>query len=141
MRAYHFQTQVDPEIFWYIGRARETWPVIDLPAQAGVENWRVLQGVGKPRLVLAEINPFCVGAVVADPKLNPEKPAASRGSDIHIDKAVAHFKVVQGRRSTIKQETLAALIFRYLGLSFQGPARRVCGNGERRWHLRMGCRL
>ena len=96
MRAYHFQTQVEPEIFWYIGRARENWPVIDLPAEAGVENWRALQGVGKPRLVRAEINPFSVSAVVADPKLNPKNPrlaGIARSTSItpsHISKS---FKV------------------------------------------------
>src|SRR5262249_32705436 len=116
----------------------ETRSVIDLPVEAGVENRRILQGVGIAGLVLAEINKFGVGAVAGEPKLKTEKTTACGGCDINIDNAVAHFKVVQNRRSASEEEALAALIFNRFGLSLQIPARGVWGNGERPRRLGMG---
>ena len=63
LRARHLQAQVEPDIFRDIDCAGETWSIVDLPVAAGVENWRVLHGVGKAGLVLAEIDLFGVGAV------------------------------------------------------------------------------
>jgi hypothetical protein len=37
--------------------------------------------------MLAEINPFGIGAVVGDAKLNAEKPTARRGGNIDINNA------------------------------------------------------
>src|SRR5213083_2249353 len=121
---------MEPNVFRNIDCAGETRSIIDLPIEAGVENRRVLHGVRSAGLVLAEINPFGIGVVIADSKLNTEKPAAGGGSDIHINNAVAHLIVFQRRRSTIEEEGLAALIFHSPGLSFQIPAPRVRGNGE-----------
>src|SRR5262249_45099059 len=109
------QAQVEPDIFRDIDRAGEAWPIIDLPVEAGVENRRILQGVGESGLVLTKINPFGVGALISDSKLNPEKTAACGGCDIHIDNAVANFKILQNRRSAIEEEALAALVFSRLG--------------------------
>ena len=95
---------------------------------------------GKPGLVLAEINLFGVGAVVGDAKLNAEKTAACGSCHIHVNHAVAHFKVFQDRRSAIEQEALAALILSRLGLPFKFPARRIGGNGERLRGLRISRR-
>jgi hypothetical protein len=129
---------VKPDIFRNIDCAGETGPVVDLPIGAGVENGRVLDGVGQSRFVLPQINPFAVGAVVIKPELNPEKPALSRGGDIHIDYPVAHFKILEDCRAAIEEEALAALIFRHLGFLLQLPSRGVRGNGERRRSLRIG---
>ena len=74
---------------------------------------------------------------LVDAKLNAEEPALGRGRDIHIDHAVAHLEVFQDRRSTVEEKALAALIFSRLGLSFQFPARRVRGNGQRLRRLSM----
>ena len=56
LRARHLQAQVEPDIFRDIDRAGEARPVVDLPVAAGVEDRRVLHGVGKAGLVLAKIN-------------------------------------------------------------------------------------
>ena len=130
---------MEPDIFRDIDRAGEAGPVIDLPVGAGIENRRVLHGVGQPGLVLAEINPFAVGAVFVETKLKAEKTAVCRGCDIDINNPVAHFKVFQNRRCPIQQEALAALIFSHLGV-LQVPARRVRRHGEclRRLGIRSG---
>jgi hypothetical protein len=87
LRAHHFQPQVEPDIFRYVHRAGEARTVVNLPVEAGVENWRVLHGVRQPGLMLEEINPFGIGAVVGDAKLNAEKPTARRGGNIDINNA------------------------------------------------------
>jgi hypothetical protein len=81
--------------------------------------------------VLSKINPFGIRAIAGNPKLDPEKPAAGGSCDINVNHSVVQFKIVQGRRPTVQKDGFAALIFNYLGLSFQIPARGVWGNGER----------
>ena len=90
------------------------------------------------KLSLTQINPFAVGAIVGEPKLNTEKPALGWGCNIYINYTVAQFKILYNRRSTIEQEAVAALIFNCLGLFLQIPAWRVCRHGERRRCLRLG---
>jgi len=138
LRARHFQTQVEPFGSRNINRSGEARPVIDLPVATSVEDRRVLQGVGKSGLVLAEINLFGVEAVVDDPKHDAEKAALRGGCDVHIDHRIAHFKVFQRRRSTIEEKALAALILSRLGLSFEIPTRGVGRDGERLRRLGFG---
>src|SRR6185369_10961339 len=78
-----------------------------------------------------EINPFGIGAVTRNAKLNAEESAAGRCGDIDIDDAVAQLEVFHGCGSAIEEEALAALILSRLRLAFQDPQRRVRGNGER----------
>ncbi|MFZ3264325.1 MAG: hypothetical protein WA172_10020 [Terriglobales bacterium] len=100
--AHHLQAQMEPDISGDIDRAGETWPIVDLPVASGVENRRVLQGVGKPGFVGTEIDRFEVEALMVDAKVKAEEPALRGGCDVHIDDRIAHFKVFQNRRSTIE---------------------------------------
>src|SRR5437879_2794630 len=113
---------MEPDIFRDIHSAGESWPVVDLPVEAGVQYRRVLHRVGSAGLVLTEIHPFGVGVIIADPKLNTEKPAACGSGNIHIDNSVSKFEVFHSRCSTIEEERPAAPIFQYLRLSLQLPA-------------------
>src|SRR6266436_1852782 len=119
---------MEPNIFRDIDRTRESWPIIDLPVEAGVENRRVLHGVWISGPVLTQINPLGIFAVIGDPKLNTEKAAARGRCDVHIDNPVAKLEVFQSRRATIEQKGLAALIFCCFGLSFQLPTWRIHRN-------------
>src|SRR5262249_17375875 len=88
--------------------------------------------------VLAEIDPFAIGAVAGDAKLNPEETAARGRSDIYIDHAITHFKIVQHGRSPIEEEALTALIVSRPGLPLQVPPLRIRGNREHLRRLRAG---
>ena len=67
---------MEPSIFRDIDSTGETLPIVDLPVEAGIEYWRILHGVRETGLVLAQIDPFGIGAVIRDTKLNAKKPAA-----------------------------------------------------------------
>jgi hypothetical protein len=88
-----------------------------LPVPASVENRSVLQGVGKPGLVLAEIDFFVIGSVLVDPKIKADESAFGGSCDVHINNAIAHFKVPQHGHATIELEALATLIFSHLGFA------------------------
>jgi hypothetical protein len=90
--------------------------------------------------VLAKVNPFGIRAIVGDAKLNTEKTAVRGSGDIYIDNAVPRFIVLQKCGYPIQQEAFAALVFGWLGLSFQIPARRICWDRERLQGLRLGNR-
>ncbi len=81
--------------------------------------------------MLTKINGFPVGAVAGQAELNPEKPAFGGSRNIYIDYTVAHFKVVQDRRSAIEENRLTALILGLLGLSFETPVLGVRRCGQR----------
>ncbi len=130
LSAGHFQAHVEPDVLGDVDGAGEARAVVKLPVQAGVENRRVLHGVGLAGLVLAEVHPFGVGAV--DAELNAEEAAAGGGCDIHIDDAVANLEVFDGGSATVEQQALAALVFGSFGLSVQFPARRIRWDGVRR---------
>jgi hypothetical protein len=131
------QPQVEPRLLRDVDGGGEARPAVDLPVEAGVEDGRVLQGVGKPGFVRTEIDPLRIGAVVGDPELDAEESPSRGSGDVHVD-AVAHLEVLHDRRAAVEAQALAALILGGRGLSLQIPARRVGRNGKRRWCRRTG---
>jgi hypothetical protein len=88
--------------------------------------------------MLAKVDPLGIGSFFVYAKLNSEKTALRGRGHVHIDYAISHFKIFHARRSAVELDALAALMFRYLGLSFETPARGVCGNSDRLARLAMG---
>ena len=53
--------------------------------------------------MLTKINPFSVGAVIGQTKLNAEKTALRGRRNIHIQHAIAQLKILQNRGTSIEQ--------------------------------------
>ena len=134
LRAGDLQAQVEPLVLRDVDRAGEPGPVVDLPVDAGVENRRVLHGVGKAGLVRAEINPLACWRRRWRCETEAEEAALGGSGDVHVDDAVAHLKILHDGRAAIEAEALAALVLGDFGFTLQLPARRV---GRKRERLRL----
>ena len=75
--------------------------------------------------MLAKVDPLSCSAIVSDPKLNAEKTAAGGRSDIHVDHAILHFKVLQQCCRAIEGKAFASLVFGDFRLALQVPAGRI----------------
>jgi len=135
LRARNFQAHMEPLAFGYIDRGGEAGPIVDLPVAPGVENRRVLHGIRKAGLVLAEIDFFIVCAIAVDAHVKTEKTTNRRRGYVHIDDRVAHFEIFDDRGAAVDEQTFAALVFGDLGLPLQVPPRRIPGKAQRLWRL------
>src|ERR1700744_2660447 len=63
--------------------------------------------------------------------MKSQKASGGGSGDVDVNNRVTHFKIFQDCRAAIKLQAFASLIFSYLGLAFELPARRVRWDGER----------
>ncbi len=131
LRARDDEAQVEPLALRDVDVAREALSVVDLPVRARVQDRRVLHRVRIAGLVLAQVHPFAIRALVGQAELEAEEPADGGRRDVHVDDGIAHLEVLQDRGAPVEEQALAAEIVRELRLALQVPARRVGRNGDR----------
>ena len=102
LRAGDFEAQMEPDAFRNVDRAGEARAVEDLPVTAGVEDGRVLHGVGEAGFVLAEIDFLVVGFFWIDANVEAEKAADGRGGDVDVNDGVAHFEIFEHGRAAVE---------------------------------------
>jgi hypothetical protein len=111
----------------------------DLPVASRLQHRRVLQRIGKARLVRPQIHFFVVGAVGVDAEIETEEAASGRSRHVHVEDAIAHLEILEDGCAAIEQQTLPAVRLCDPCLSLQIPARRVGRNGQT-WRLRVSRR-
>src|ERR1043165_6096059 len=113
---------MEPNTFWNIDSSGEAWSIVDLPVEAGVEYWCVLDCIRQAGFMLTKVDPFAVCVIIRNTKLNTKETTVGGRRNVNVDHRIAHFQIFQDRGSAIEEERLAVLVFGYFRLPFQLPA-------------------